>query len=315
MKKFFLWFVAAAFMLAACSDDSSTESITNKASSIRSSCKFDDSWFEEANAAKSLKKMVYSESAAEREPERSFYVEDLGDSVLVSLTGLVDACNRIVRDIEVRMEGDTLYATLDYDPNGGTDCICFWVDMSFTVAKKFEKAKTLVIGKEIFPLREEDSEPADSPSVDVPGKDSVATEGKAVFKGSSCQFDESTFEKSVAGKSLKKTTSEEKYGEGGLERSFYVEDAGNSAQVFVTGLVSACNKVIRGVEVRVQGDTLFATVNYRPDTETLCLCSWVDMSFTVDKGLLDDSVKTLVIGEEVFARQEKTETVEESSEE
>ena len=166
MKIKFLWLAVAAFMFIACSGDSSTESITNKASSIRSSCKFDDSWFEEANAAKSLKKMVYSESAAEREPERSFYVEDLGDSVLVSLTGLVDACNRIVRDIEVRMEGDTLYATLDYDPNGGTDCICFWVDMSFTVAKKFEKAKTLVIGKEIFPLREEKGGQADDSSRD-----------------------------------------------------------------------------------------------------------------------------------------------------
>ena len=305
MMNKFLWLASLAFMFVACSDDSSTESITNKASSIKSSCKFDDSWFGDANEAKSLKKMVYSESGDEREPERSFYVEDLGDSVLVSLTGLVDACNRIVRNIEVRMEGDTLYATLDYDPNGGTDCICFWVDMSFTVAKKFEKAKTLVIGKEIFSLREEDSEPADSPSVDVPGKDSVATEGKAVFKGSSCEFDESQFENAVAGKALKKTTSEDKYGEGGPERSFYVEEVGNSAQVFVTGLVSACNKVIRGVDVRVQGDTLYATVNYRPDTETFCLCSWVDMSFTVDKGLLDDSVKTLVIGEEVFTRREE----------
>lgn len=156
------------------------------------------------------------------------------------------------------------------------------------------------------------TEPGGDFTVDVPGKDSVASEGKAVFKGSSCQFDESTFEKSVADKSLKKTTSEEKYGEGG-GRSFYVEDAGNSAQVFVTGLVSACNKVIRGVDVRVQGDTLFATVNYRPDTETLCLCSWVDMSFTVDKGLLDDSVKTLVIGEEVFTLREEEQAVADSA--
>ena len=154
MKNKFLWLAVAAFMFIACSDDSSTESITNKASSIRSSCKFDDSWFEDANAAMSLKKMVYSESADEREPERSFYVEDLGDSVLVSLSGLVDACNMIVRNIEVRMEGDTLYATLDYDPNGGTDCICFWVDMSFTAAKKYGSAKTIIIGDEVFPYRE-----------------------------------------------------------------------------------------------------------------------------------------------------------------
>jgi hypothetical protein len=313
MKNKFLWNVAVALVLAACSDDSSTESITNKASSIKSSCKFDDSWFGDANEAKSLKKMVYSESGDEREPERSFYVEDLGDSVLVSLTGLVDACNKMVRDIEVRMEGDTLYATLNYVPDVGAKCLCFWVDMSFTVAKKFEKAKTLVIGKEIFPLREEDSEPADSPSVDVPGKDSVATEGKAVFKGSSCEFDESQFENAVASKSLKKTTSEDKYGEGGPERNFYVEDAGNSVEVFVSGLVSACNKVIRGVDVHVQGGTLFATVNYRPDTETLCLCSWVDMSFTVDKGLLDDSVKTLVIGEEVFTLREEEQAVADSA--
>ena len=157
------------------------------------------------------------------------------------------------------------------------------------------------------------TEPGGDFTVDVPGKDSVATEGMAVFKGSSCQFDESTFEKSVAGKSLKKTTSEDKYGEGGPERNFYVEDAGNSAQVFVSGLVSACNKVIRGVEVRIQGDTLFATVNYRPDTETLCLCSWVDMSFTVEKGLLDDSVKTLVIGEEVFTLREEEPAVADSA--
>lgn len=154
MKNKFLWLAVAAFMFIACSDDSSTESITNKASSIRSSCKFDDSWFEEAsaNGGFALKKMVYEE--LEREPERSFYVEDLGDSVLVSLTGLVDACNRIVRGIEVRMEGDTLYATLDYDPNGGTDCICFWVDMSFTAAKKYGSAKTIIIGDEVFPYRE-----------------------------------------------------------------------------------------------------------------------------------------------------------------
>ena len=304
MMNKFLWLAALAFMFVACSDDSSTESITNKASSIKSSCKFDDSWFGVANEAKSLKKMVYSESGDEREPERSFYVEDLGDSVLVSLTGLVDACNRIVRNIEVRMEGDTLYATLDYDPNGGTDCICFWVDMSFTVAKKFEKAKTLVIGKEIFPLREEDSEPADSPSVDVPGKDSVATEGKAVFKGSSCEFDESQFENAVAGKALKKTTTEDKYGEGGPERSFYVEDAGNSDQVFVSGLVSGCQKTVTDIDVKVQGDTLYATVDFK-DYPTYCICSWVDMSFTVEKGLVDDSVRTLVIGEEVFSLREE----------
>ena len=156
MKKFFLWFVAAAFMLAACSDDSSTESITNKASSIRSSCKFDDSWFEEANAAKSLKKMVYSEPADEREPERYFYVEDLGDSVLVSLTGLVDACNKLVRDIEVRVGGDTLHATLHYEPGVGSNCICSWVDMSFTVDKGLldDPVKTLVIGEEVFARQE-----------------------------------------------------------------------------------------------------------------------------------------------------------------
>ena len=305
MKNAFWWLVATTFMFAACSDDPLTESITNKASSIRSSCKFDDSWFEEANAAKSLKKMVYSESAAEREPERSFYVEDQGDSVLVSLTGLVDACNRIVRDIEVRMEGDTLYATLDYDPNGGTDCICFWVDMSFTVAKKFEKAKTLVIGKEIFPLREEKDGPADDSSGGLTGTDPAASAGKAVFKGSSCQFDDSKIVKDVAGKSLKKTTSEEKDGEGVPERVFYVEDAGNSVQVSVTGFTNACNKIIQGVDVRVEGDSLYATVNYMPDASTFCLCSWVDMSFTVDKVLWGDSVTTLVIGEEVFTLREE----------
>lgn len=164
MMNKFLWLAALAFMFAACSDDSSTESITNKASSIKSSCKFDDSWFGDANEAKSLKKMVYSESGDEREPDRSFHVEDLGDSVLVSLTGLVDACNRIVRNIEVRMEGDTLYATLDYDPNGGTDCICFWVDMSFTVDKGLldDSVKTLVIGEEVFTRREEEPAAADS---------------------------------------------------------------------------------------------------------------------------------------------------------
>lgn len=166
MKNIFLWLAAVAFMLAACSDDSSPQLITNKASSIRSSCKFDDSWFEDASEASSLKKMAYSESADERVPERYFYLEDHGDSLLVSLTGLVDACNRWVRDIDVRMEGDTLYATLNYDPDVGTNCICFWVDMSFAVAKKFEKAKTLVIGNEIFPLREEDGEPADDSSHD-----------------------------------------------------------------------------------------------------------------------------------------------------
>ena len=154
---------------------------------------------------------------------------------------------------------------------------------------------------------------ATEPEGDVTGTDLTATEGKGFFKGSSCQADESLFENAFAGKALKKTASEEKYSEGGLERSFYVEDAGNSVQVFVTGFVSACNKVIRGVDVYVQGDTLFATVNYRPDTETLCLCSWVDMSFTVDKALLDDSVKTLVMGEEVFTLREEEPAVADSA--
>lgn len=139
--------------------------------------------------------------------------------------------------------------------------------------------------------------------------------GTAIFKGSSCEFDESLLERAAAGKSLKKTGSEEKFGENAQERVFYVEDAGSSVEVSVKGLVSACNKVIKGVDVRVEGDTLYATVDYRPDAETLCLCTWVDLAFTVDKELLDDSVKTLVIGEEVFVRQEKTETAEGSSEE
>ena len=156
MKQKFFVFAVAAFMLAACSDDSSIQSSTDKTSKVSTSCKFDDSWFEEAsaNGGFALKKMVYEESAGEREPERSFYVVDQGDSVLFSVTGIVDACNKIVRDIGMRMEGDTLYATLDYDPNGGTDCICFWVDMSFTAAKKYGSAKTIIIGDEVFPYRE-----------------------------------------------------------------------------------------------------------------------------------------------------------------
>ena len=139
--------------------------------------------------------------------------------------------------------------------------------------------------------------------------------GTAIFKGSSCEFDETLLERAGAGKSLKKTSSEEKFGEKAQNRTFYVEESESSVEVSVTGLVSACNKVIKGVDVRVEGDTLYATVNYMPDAETLCMCTWVDLSFTVDKGLLGDSVKTLVIGEEVFTRQEKTETAEGSSEE
>lgn len=159
------------------------------------------------------------------------------------------------------------------------------------------------------------SSEAMSSSLVSDGVSSAATSGTAIFKGSSCEFDESLLERAAAGKSLKKTGSEEKFGENAQERVFYVEESESSVEVSVTGLVSACNKVIKGVDVRVEGDTLYATVNYMPDTETLCMCTWVDLSFTVDKELLGDSVKTLVIGEEVFTRQEKTETAEGSSEE
>lgn len=147
------------------------------------------------------------------------------------------------------------------------------------------------------------------------GVSSEATSGTAIFKGSSCEFDETLLNLAGAAKSLKKTGSEEKFGEKAPGRAFYVEESESSVEVSVTGLVSACNKVIKGVDVRVEGDTLYATVGYMPDTETLCMCTWVDLSFTVDKELLGDSVKTLVIGEEVFTRQEKTETAEGSSEE
>lgn len=153
------------------------------------------------------------------------------------------------------------------------------------------------------------TEPEGDFTVDVSGTDST---GKGFFKGSSCQADESQFENAVAGKALKKTTSEDKYGEGGLERSFYVEDAGNSDQVFVSGLVSGCQKTVTDIDVKVQGDTLYASVDFK-DYPTYCICSWVDMSFTVEKGLLDDSVKTLVIGEEVFTLREEEPAVADSA--
>lgn len=312
MKNKFLFFAAAALLFAACSDDSSIQSSTDKTSKVSTSCKFDDSWLEEAsaNGGFALKKMAYEES--EREPERSFYVVNQGDSAIFSVTGIVEACNKMVRDIGMRMEGDTLYATLNYEPDVATDCLCFWVDMSFTAAKKYGSAKTLVIGNEVFPLHELSETTNESLAI---SPEENVTSGKAVFKGSSCEFDESLLERAAAGKSLKKTGSEEKFGEKAPGRAFYVEESESSVEVSVTGLVSACNKVIKGVDVRVEGDTLYATVNYMPDTETLCMCTWVDLSFTVDKGLLGDSVKTLVIGEEVFTRQEKTETAEGSSEE
>ena len=129
--------------------------------------------------------------------------------------------------------------------------------------------------------------------------------GTAIFKGSSCEFDETLLNLAGAAKSLKKTGSEEKFGEKAPGRAFYVEDAGSSVEVFVTGLVSACNKVIKGVDVRVEGDTLYATIKYMPDAETLCMCTWVDLSFTVDKELLGDSVKTLVIDDEVFTLRDE----------
>ena len=159
------------------------------------------------------------------------------------------------------------------------------------------------------------SSEAMSSSLVSDGVSSEATSGTAIFKGSSCEFDETLLNLAGAAKSLKKTGSEEKFGEKAPGRAFYVEESESSVEVSVTGLVSACNKVIKGVDVRVEGDTLYATVGYMPDTETLCMCTWVDLSFTVDKGLLGDSVKTLVIGEEVFTRQEKTEKAEGSSEE
>ena len=307
MKQNLLLFAAAAFMFAACSDDSSIQSSTDKTSKVSTSCKFDDSWLEEAsaNGGFALKKMVYEESAGEREPERSFYVVDQGDSVLFSVTGIVEACNKMVRDIGMRMEGDTLYATLNYEPDVTANCLCFWVDMSFTAAKKYGSAKTLVIGNEVFPLHELSE--TTNESLAIPPEENV-TSGKAVFKGSSCEFDETLLNLAGAAKSLKKTGSEEKFGEKAPGRAFYVEESESSVEVSVTGLVSACNKVIKGVDVRVEGDTLYATVDYMPDAETLCLCTWVDLSFTVDKALLSDSVKTLVIGEEVFTLREKAES-------
>lgn len=163
MKQKLLFFAAAVLLFAACSDDSSIQSSTDKTSKVTTSCKFDDSWFEEAsaNGGFALKKMAYEES--ERELERSFYVVDQEDSVLFVVTGVVDACNRLIRDIGMRMEGDTLYATLNYEPDVGTNCLCFWVDMSFTAAKKYGSAKTIIIGDEVFPYREK-AEKAESSS-------------------------------------------------------------------------------------------------------------------------------------------------------
>ena len=163
MENKILFFAAAALLFTACSDDSSVQSTTDKTSNVRSSCKFDESWLEEtsANGGFALKKMVYDESTDERGLERSFYVEDFGDSVTFAVTGIVDACNKLVHNIDMRMEGDTLYATLNYDSGAETKCICSWVDMSFTAAKKYESAKTLVIGDEVF-LRRERAETVES---------------------------------------------------------------------------------------------------------------------------------------------------------
>lgn len=155
MKNKILAFAVLFFFLAACSDDSSVSTQNSGgASNIRSSCKFDESVLEDvaANAGVALKKMVYDDSLGRRGPERFFFVETAGDSAVISLTGLADACNRLIRKIDVRLESDTLFATLKYDEHGETDCLCFWVDMSFTVNKKFlgDSVKTLVIGNEIF---------------------------------------------------------------------------------------------------------------------------------------------------------------------
>ena len=155
MKKFLACSAVFAVLLLGCGDDSSTPSqaTSGNASNIRSSCEFDESFLEEAaSVGMSLKKMVYDDSASEHKPERYFTFEERGDSVQVSVSGLVDACNRLIRDIDVRIESDTLYATMKYDPNAETDCLCFWVDLSFMVAEKFidDSVKTLVIGEEIF---------------------------------------------------------------------------------------------------------------------------------------------------------------------
>ena len=47
------------------------------------------------------------------------------------------------------------------------------------------------------------TEPEGDFTVDVPGSDSEASEGKGFFKGSSCQADESLFENAFAGKAPK----------------------------------------------------------------------------------------------------------------
>ena len=172
MKNKLLAIAASAMFFFACSDDASTQANGSSAqnnesqslvsemehgSSVHSSCHFDESYFDYVENMKkgALKKEASDDTAArEWQPDRNFTLEENGDSVLVSIDGVVAACNKVVRRIDFRQGGDTLYVPPVYAPDVETTCLCTGAGLSFMVAQEYAGIRTVVIGDEVFPFRE-----------------------------------------------------------------------------------------------------------------------------------------------------------------
>lgn len=184
MKIKFLALAASVMFLFACSDDASTQANGTSTqgnessaqtpemghgSSVHSSCRVDESFFEHIESKKRsvLKKEPFDDidvstdyedpgdaAALEWQPDRNFTLEENGDSVLVSIDGVVAACNKVVRRIDFRQGGDTLYVTPVYAPDVETTCLCTGAGLSFMVAQEYAGIRTVVIGDEVFPFRE-----------------------------------------------------------------------------------------------------------------------------------------------------------------
>ena len=186
MKNKFLALAASAMFLFACSDDASTQAngastqgnessaqsgensgngkrpSETQASSVYSSCKADESFFEYLD---NMDKSVLEKSAPDDtddsediavldwEPDRYFKLEVNEDSVLVEIEGVVEACNKVIESVDLRLGGDTLYTTLVYRTDVETNCFCTGAGVSFKVAQEYADIKTIVIGDEVFPYR------------------------------------------------------------------------------------------------------------------------------------------------------------------
>lgn len=90
----------------------------------------------------------------QKDSKPGFLVEERKDSLFVSVKGLASACNRSLLDVNVRIEGDTLYAEPVYDEHVTVDCVCNTAEVSFVIGKKYEGAKVVIVGDEAFPIAE-----------------------------------------------------------------------------------------------------------------------------------------------------------------